>query len=123
MARLYADVNFPRPTVDKLRKLGHDVQTVQQTEGTSRPESPMDDAQVLDFATSHRRAVLTLNVKHFERLHEQFPGHGGIIACKTDLDFRRQAKLIDRTIKPLSILNGQIIYVSPPSGASRRKRK
>jgi hypothetical protein len=29
MARLYADENFPQPAVERLRALGHDVQTVQ----------------------------------------------------------------------------------------------
>src|SRR5438128_5482728 len=30
MARLYADENFPQPAVERLRELGHDVQTVQE---------------------------------------------------------------------------------------------
>jgi hypothetical protein len=29
MARLYADEDFPRPVVEELRRLGHDVLTVQ----------------------------------------------------------------------------------------------
>jgi len=31
MARLYANENFPRATVESLRALGHDVLTVQET--------------------------------------------------------------------------------------------
>jgi hypothetical protein len=30
MARLYADENFPRPVVDKLCELGHDVLTIHE---------------------------------------------------------------------------------------------
>jgi hypothetical protein len=30
MARLYADENFPQPVVMGLRRLGHDVLTVQE---------------------------------------------------------------------------------------------
>jgi hypothetical protein len=31
MARLYADENFPKPVVEGLRALGHDVITLQET--------------------------------------------------------------------------------------------
>jgi hypothetical protein len=30
MARLYADEQFPRPVVEHLRSLGHDILTVQE---------------------------------------------------------------------------------------------
>jgi hypothetical protein len=125
MARLYADANFPRPTVEKLRRLGHDVTTVQQTEGTSRPETPMDDEQVLDVATRQNRIVLTINVSDFEKLHEASRKHSGIIGCKTDLDFKRQARMIDDKIKEVGNLASQIHYISPPllSGKSKRKSR
>jgi hypothetical protein len=121
MARLYADANFPRPTVEKLRRLGHDVTTVQQTEGTSRPETPMDDEQVLDIATLQNRIVLTINISDFEKLHQASRKHSGIIGCKTDLDFKRQARMIDDKIKEVRNLASQIHYISPPaSGKSKR---
>jgi len=31
MARLYANENFPLPVVEELRRLGHDVLTIQET--------------------------------------------------------------------------------------------
>lgn len=31
MARLYSNENFPLPVVEKLRTLGHDVLTIQET--------------------------------------------------------------------------------------------
>jgi hypothetical protein len=31
MARLYSNENFPLPVVEKLRELGHDVLTIQET--------------------------------------------------------------------------------------------
>ncbi len=31
MARLYTNENFPLPVVETLRKLGHDVLTIQET--------------------------------------------------------------------------------------------
>jgi Domain of unknown function (DUF5615) len=122
MARLYADANFPHPTVEKLRRLGHDVVTVQQTEGTSRPKHGMEDALVLELATSEKRCVLTLNRTHFEMLHEEHPGHYGIIVCKADQKYLRQAKLVDATIRSRRTLNGQLFYVSRPVKRKRKKQ-
>jgi len=31
MARLYSNENFPLPVVEELRRLGHDVLTIQET--------------------------------------------------------------------------------------------
>jgi hypothetical protein len=122
MARLLADANFPRPVTDRLRRLGHDIKTVQQVEGTSRPENPMTDAQVLNLATQEKRAVLTLNIADFEAEGGKLPGHEGIVACRLDLDSRRQARQIDRAIKGKKHLTAQIIYITPPRGKSRRKK-
>jgi hypothetical protein len=36
MARLYSNENFPLPIVDELRKLGHDVLTIQEKCHSSR---------------------------------------------------------------------------------------
>lgn len=56
MARLYADEDFPLPVVKELRRLGHDVRTVQEA---GRAGQGIDDAQVLVDATADQRAVLT----------------------------------------------------------------
>ena len=47
MARLYANENFPRPGVDQLRRLGHDVLTIQDTRKAGQAVS---DEEVLAFA-------------------------------------------------------------------------
>jgi len=64
VARLYANENFPLPVVEVLRRLGHDVVTIQEV---GRAEQAMTDVKVLEEAGSGRRAVLTLNRKHFVR--------------------------------------------------------
>jgi hypothetical protein len=46
MARLYADENFPQPAVERLRELGHDVQTVQDA-GKAQQKLP-DEAVLAD---------------------------------------------------------------------------
>lgn len=70
MARLYADENFPLPVVTELRRLGHDVVTLQES-GLARQAIP--DEAVLSLASAERRAVVTLNRKHFIQLHPRFP--------------------------------------------------
>ncbi len=64
MARFYSNENFPLPTVEKLRSLGHDVLTVQEA---GQADQALPDAEVLAFATREGRAVLTLNRLHFIR--------------------------------------------------------
>jgi predicted nuclease of predicted toxin-antitoxin system len=58
MARFYADEQFPLPVVELLRNLGHDVLTVQEA-GNANQRIP--DEQVLAFAVSQERAILTIN--------------------------------------------------------------
>lgn len=88
MARLYANENFPRPVVDELRSLGHDVVTIQErgyaNEATADPD-------VMALAISEGRAVLTLNRNDFVHLHNADPIHFGIIVCTVDPDFIGQA--------------------------------
>ncbi len=62
MARLYSNENFPLPVGEKLRQLGHDVLTIQETgKGGQR----IEDEEVLEFACADDRILLTLNRKHF----------------------------------------------------------
>ena len=84
MARLYANENFPLPVVAELRRLGHDVVTVRET-GKANRAAP--DSEILEFARAAKRAVLTLNRKHFIALHALRPDHAGIVVCTLDPDF------------------------------------
>ena len=70
MARLYANENFPLPAVTELRKLGHDVTTIQEA-GYANQSLP--DQDVLAFAQSENRILLTINRKHFIKLHAVQP--------------------------------------------------
>lgn len=109
MARFYADENFPLPVVDVLLRLGHNVFTIFQ-DGKDRQQYP--DELVLATATAYQRAVLTMNRKHFLRLHKISPRHGGIILCTYNPDFAYQAELIDAAVQPYTSLAGQLIRVS-----------
>ncbi len=112
MAKLYSNENFPFPVVYELRKLGHDVLTIQETgkDGQSFP-----DEAVLAFAVEKRRAVLTINRKHFIKLHKEAPTHMGIIVCSFDPDFISQAHRIHDAIEAQGNLSGKLIRVNRPN--------
>ncbi|HUG92333.1 MAG TPA: DUF5615 family PIN-like protein [Planctomycetaceae bacterium] len=111
MARLYANENFPFPVVEELRRLGHDVLTIQNT-GKSGQGIP--DQDVLEFATTDDRAVLTINRRHFIALHSRDSSHSGIIACTLDSDFLGQAARIDTTIAGSGDIRGKLLRVNRP---------
>jgi hypothetical protein len=112
MARLYANENFPLPVVEELRRLGHDVLTIQQTGGAGQA---MPDEAVLAYARDTDRALLTLNRKHFVRLHLEQLEHAGILACTFDGDFIRLAQRIDAVVGSQDELAGQLIRISRPA--------
>ena len=103
MARLYADEQFPRLVVVFLRALGHDILTVQEA-GNAGLGIP--DSEVLAFAVSNDRAVLTLNRFDFIGLHNREPGHAGIIVCTKDRN--------NDAIAGEETLRGKLIRVNRP---------
>jgi hypothetical protein len=109
MARLFADENFPRPVVDGLRAVGHDVITIQET---GEAGVSLADEVVLARATADGRAVLTMNRKHFIRLHRERPGHAGVVVCTFDPDFARQAERIDVALRSMASIAGQVVRVN-----------
>jgi hypothetical protein len=90
---LYADEDFPLPVVAELRRLGHDVLTVQEDGLTAVP-----DAGVVARAHSLGRCVVTHNRRHFERLHRQGVDHSGILSATRDDDFVSLAARIDAAL-------------------------
>jgi hypothetical protein len=94
---LYADEHFPRPCVDELRGLGHDVLTVQEDGRTAAP-----DPDVLARAHALGRSVLTFNRWDYERLHRQGAPHSGILSATPDRDVPALAARIHDTLAGLS---------------------
>lgn len=111
MNRLFADENFPLPTVEALRRLGHDVVTVQDAGGG---EQSWSDLKILRHGTEDRRAVITLNRKHFIRLHREEPKHAGIVICTVDLDYAGQANRIDEALRETPDPSGMLVRVNRP---------
>jgi hypothetical protein len=112
MARLYANENFPLPAVEELRRLGHDVLTADEADNAGKA---VTDLEVLAFAVAGRRSVLTINRKHFVRLHSESPNHEGIIVCSFDADFAALARRIHAQLTERGEMAGQLLRVNPPS--------
>ena len=109
MAKLYTNENFPFPAAEELRRLGHDVMTVQ--ESGLGGKSVADDA-VLAFAIDQGRALITLNRRHFVKLHQATSRHPGIIVCTTDGDFLSLASRIDAAVGGTPALAGTLLRVN-----------
>ena len=112
MARCYANENFPLPTVEALRRLGHDVLT---TADSGRAGQAMSDAAVLAFAVAEQRIVLTLNRRHFIRLHHTTAGHAGMVVCTFDPDFAALAQRIHTALEAQPQMAGQLVRVNRPA--------
>lgn len=112
MARLYSNENFPRPVVEALRGLGHDVTT---TQDAGKAGQAIPDDEVLRHAAENGRAVLTLNRRHFVALHDPAdPRHAGIVVCTYDADFPGQATRIHEALTAAGELAGQLIRINRP---------
>jgi hypothetical protein len=111
LARLYADENFPYPAVEALRSLGHEVLTAQDA---GQAGLGVPDVDVLAFAHSQGRALLTHNRKHFRSLHKGGHAHSGLILCTEDPEFDALAARIDSVLSTLSDQTGQLIRINRP---------
>lgn len=112
MERLYSNENFPFPVVQELRRLGHDVKTIQDT---GLAGQAISDEAVLAFACQENRALITFNRKHFIRLHHESDDHFGIIVCTFDPDFIGLAHRIHEAIKTQANLFKQLIRINRPN--------
>ena len=109
MARLYSNENFPLPVVEELRRLGHNVRTIQET---GQANTYLPDSAVLQTACIERRALLTLNRKHFIRLHSPNENHHGIIVCTFDPDFVGLARRIHAEIEAHGTLANALLRIN-----------
>jgi predicted nuclease of predicted toxin-antitoxin system len=109
LGRLIADENFPNPTVERLRQLGHDVLTVADM-GLAGLGIP--DEEVLALAHADGRAIMTHNRKHFRKLHNAGRPHSGMVLCTEDTDFDSLADRVDQALSQVIHLTGQLIRVT-----------
>ncbi|NNJ12868.1 DUF5615 family PIN-like protein [Chloroflexales bacterium ZM16-3] len=112
MTTIYANENFPLPVVEELRRLGYDVLTSRDAGNAGRA---VPDEEVLAFAVAQGRALVTINRKHFIRLHRESPSHAGIIVCTYDPDFIGQAARVAAAMTAQPDLAGLLLRVNRPS--------
>lgn len=112
MARFYSNENFPIQTVRELRRLGHDVLTSHEAGNANRS---IPDEEVLRFAASQQRVLLTQNRLHFLRLHQRAViAHAGIVICTYDPDFIRLAARVHEQLAGPQSLIGALVRVYRP---------
>jgi len=111
MANFYSNENFPLPAVEALRELGHDVLT---TEDAGKDNQAIEDDEVLQFASENQRIVLTLNRKHFIKLHRETQTHRGIVVCTYDPNFQALAQRVHNAIVAESDMSGKLVRVNRP---------
>jgi hypothetical protein len=95
----------------ELRQFGHDVLT---THESGRAGLALPDEEVLAFAVAEQRVLLTINRKHFIRLHHQYPTHTGIIVSTFDLDFTALARRIHTALEAQPDMHGRLIRINRP---------
>lgn len=112
MARFYPNENIALPVVMKLRQLGHDVLTSLEA---GRANAAIPDAEVLAFATSENRILLSHNRKHFLKLHNsRTTDHAGMVLCTVDDDFSALAARLDKSISSIEDTRNQVIRINRP---------
>ncbi len=111
MARLYANENFARKTVEALREFGHDVLTTYES---GQANQAISDDVVLAFAFKQQRIILTFNRKHFIKLHRNNQIHAGIVVCTFDLDYEGLATRIHAALEETPDAAGKLFRVSRP---------
>jgi hypothetical protein len=112
MSLLYADENFPLAAVVHLRALGHDVLTALEA-GQANQKIP--DPAVLAYAISLGGAVLTINRRHFIKLHKTTARHAGIVVCTNDSNLAALAQRIHQAVTAAGALDNKLIRVRKPA--------
>ena len=112
MARFYANENIPQQVVVELRRRGHDVLT---TLDAGKANSAVPDLEVLAFAATEQRILLSHNRRHFLKLHRyKTTDHAGIVLCTFDPNFIAQAERIDAAISAQPEMTNRLIRVNRP---------
>jgi hypothetical protein len=122
MADLLADEHIPDALTNALRRLGHCVTTVRQTNVNKSGDGDSDE-QVLLYAIKHKQAVLTFNERHFRPLARTYPMHYGVIFGHHSSDYRKQARRLTEQLKLAGRLQGKIIVLPRAIEGSKKARR
>jgi hypothetical protein len=110
VARFYSNENIAFPIVEELRRLGHDVLTSLDAGNAKRA---VPDDEVLSFAATQTRILLSHNRRHFLLLHRhRAEDHSGIVLCTVAPDFRELARRIHEAVTAQPDLGNQVVRVT-----------
>ena len=99
--------------MEALRRVGHDGLT---TAESGKAGQAVPDVDVLAFVVVAQRIVVTLNRRHFIRLHQTTPTHAGIVVCTFDPDFAALAQRIHSAVEAQPQMAGHLVRVNRPAG-------
>ncbi|WP_373547466.1 DUF5615 family PIN-like protein [Chamaesiphon sp.] len=108
MARLYSNENLAIDLVEALRKFNHDILS---SYDAGQANQGIPDDEVLKYATLNDRCVITFNRDDFVALHRNGVSHAGIIICKDDRDYLRQAQVLHDYLETQDRLHNRLIRV------------
>src|SRR5689334_21227809 len=112
MAHFYTNEKIPVQVVTELHRLGHDVITSLEA---GKANSAVADADVVAFAVTKGRILLTHNRRHFLRLHQnRTADHQGIVLCTLDADSQRQSQRISAAVANVPDMANKLIRVNRP---------
>lgn len=106
--KFYANENLALTLTEELRQQGHDVLTSYEA-GNANQGIP--DEQVLAYATTQQRAIITFNRDNFIKLHRARIRHSGIIICKDDRRYIEQAQFLHHYLTEQTTLTNRLIRV------------
>ncbi|MCE7926485.1 MAG: hypothetical protein DYG98_25850 [Haliscomenobacteraceae bacterium CHB4] len=90
------------------------------THEANKSNRKIPDEEVLAFAISEKRVVLTFNRKDFFRLHRQHPRHFGIITRTEDIGFEGLANRIHEAIETANgNLENQLVRINRPNPSQK----
>lgn len=111
--KLLLDVHHSRRAAQRLRDQGHDVVAAADHESLR----DLDDATLLEVATAQHRAVVTENVKDFDRIVREWAAsehhHAGVIFTSPRRSHRGSAAYPEDLISAL----GALLAAAPSSFA------
>lgn len=109
MSRFYSNENLPLEIVKSLRKFGYDVLTSVEA---GQANQGIPDNEVLNYAASDNRILITLNREDFIKLHRSGINYNGIIICKDDRDYSGQAQTLQNYLQKQTLnLNNCLIRI------------
>jgi uncharacterized protein with PIN domain len=112
MAKFYSNENFRRRVVEALRALGHDVLTSYEA---GNANLGISDEDVVRFAHTQNRIVLTFNRQDFIKIHKQNIPHSGIVVCTDDKDNIALAERIHEMVATFEVTTNELIRVNRPN--------